>query len=118
MEAASATRQASTEAHIKDQQEMFSDCQARVREVLEQQKRVMGEDTQNRERWVEMQAMLERSLHEQRRLRDEEGRRFAELLGAEKRSSEQILNDFQQQRDSTADSLKRIHDESRNRLAG
>jgi hypothetical protein len=118
METEEATRLKAAEAHLKDQQELMSDCQARLYQVLEQQRRIIAEDEQNQERWIDMQVVLERGLENQIHLRNEESRRFHELFSTEKRSSEQILNDFQQERDSSADSLKRLHDESRSKLAG
>lgn len=112
------TRQAAAEGLLKDLQEMLTDSQSRVREVLDQQARVIKEDTTQREQSLEFQVMLERNLENQKRLREEEGRRLSGLFQTEKRSSEQAQSDFDRHRDSATETLRRAQDEGRSKLAG
>lgn len=112
-----ATRQAAAEALLKDLQEMLVDGQTRLREVLETQKRVLTDDSEYRERHLELQVLLEKNLEKQARLKEEESRRLLNTFSTQKRSSEQVRSEFQRERDSTTENLRRCQDEGRHRLA-
>jgi hypothetical protein len=112
------TRIGSAEGNLKDLQEMLLDAQTRTREVLEQGKRVLAEDTHQRERSLDIQVILERNWESQTHLKEEENHKFGEILSDARRSSEQARSGFQHERDSTAGMLKRVQDQSRSKLAG
>jgi len=112
------TRQAAAEGLLKVLQEMLNDCHLRVREVLGIQKRVVTDDLENRERCHEMQMLLERNVDNQNRLQEQESRRLTEVVTNERRSGDQMRNDFERERDSGGETLRRMHDESRSKVAG
>mmetsp|Transcript_134918 Transcript_134918/g.248028 ORF Transcript_134918/g.248028 Transcript_134918/m.248028 type:complete len:881 (-) Transcript_134918:106-2748(-) len=117
-ETEAATKQSAAESKVKELQDNLAEAKGRLFEVMDNAGRASNEAHAIRERGVEMQNSLELALRDKANYREEERRRMDEAFHSEKRAAEQVRSQFQQQHDSLSNQIRRVHDESRNKLAG
>lgn len=101
----------------KETQERIADLKARLKGGSDELARVDSEVATTRERLLDHQVALERELDNTARCSEEERRRVREQYETERRSGELARAEFTREREATTSLLKRVHDESRTKLA-
>eukprot|EP00747_Dinoflagellata_sp_TGD_P211678 gnl/TRDRNA2_/TRDRNA2_84887_c0_seq1.p1 gnl/TRDRNA2_/TRDRNA2_84887_c0~~gnl/TRDRNA2_/TRDRNA2_84887_c0_seq1.p1 ORF type:complete len:866 (-),score=231.75 gnl/TRDRNA2_/TRDRNA2_84887_c0_seq1:223-2820(-) len=112
------TQQLAAQSMLKDKQAQLAESELRLKDATELRAKITAEVNQIREREIESQLILERNFEGQARLAEDERRRLAATLAAQQRAAEQAREEFERERDSTMSNLRRVHDDSRSKLAG
>lgn len=111
-----ATQTSATELGLRDAREQLADLRRRVSEMTQAKARVESDSSGSRHRSLELQQALEKT-REARRLEVQDERvRCAELIAAEVRATELIREEFERERESNLQTLRRMHDDSRSKL--
>lgn len=117
-QAKGSTKHKAAENVLKEAQDNLADLRARLRDATEQRNKALEEASSSRERMQEILASLESSVSSQARIADEERRRLVDVYNKEHANTEHVRDELDRERESSMHSLRRMHDESRDKLAG